>query len=148
MSASAAADTACKRKPIVEFLRLPEDGGAAYLAGLRCLKCGACYLDGGKRIACSKCAATGALESIRLSDRGKLWVYSIVHQSVPGVKTPYIAAIVDLPEGVSVRCNLIDLEPDPEKIQFDLPVEMTTSVVGKDREGNEVVAFFFRPAAR
>ena len=55
------------------------------------------------------------------------------------------SAIVDLPEGVSVRCNLIDVEPDPEAIRFGMPVEMTTGVSQQDSEGNDVVAFYFRP---
>jgi hypothetical protein len=55
--------------------------------------------------------------------------------------------VVDLPEGVSVRCTLVDVEPDPATLRFDLPVEMTTRVSQQDREGRDVVAFFFRPVA-
>ena len=132
------------QKPIVDFLRLPDDGGDPFLAGLRCGGCGATYLAG-RRLACSRCSSS-ALEEVSLSRRGKLWVYSIVHQSVPGVKTPYVAAIVDLDEGGSVRCNVVDVEPDPAKIPFGLPVEMVTRVAGQDRDGNDVVAFYFRPS--
>ena len=132
------------QRPIVDFLKLPDDGSSPYLAGLRCKSCGATYLAG-RRLACSRCSAA-ELEPLKLSDRGKLWVYSIVHQSVPGVKTPYIAAIVDLEDGVSVRCNVVDLEPDPAKIAFGLPVQMVTRVAGQDGEGNDVVAFYFRPS--
>lgn len=132
-----------RRRPIVPFLRLPDDG-EPYLAGQRCTRCGAVYL--GERRACSKCLAEGPFEEIRLSPRGTLWVYSVVHQSVPGVPVPYVVGIVDLPEGVSVRCNLIDVEPDPARVRFGMPVEMTTGVSQQDREGNDVVAFYFRPA--
>jgi hypothetical protein len=31
---------------------------------------------------------------------------------------------------------------------FDMPVEMVTSVVAKDREGHEVVAFAFKPSKK
>jgi uncharacterized OB-fold protein len=130
------------RRPIVPFLRLPERG-EPYLAGQRCTRCGAVYL--GSRRACSRCTAEGPFEEIALSRRGTLWVYSIVHQSVPGVPVPYVVGVVDLPEGVSVRCNLIDVEPDPAKLRFGMPVEMTTGVSQQDREGNDVVAFYFRP---
>jgi uncharacterized OB-fold protein len=131
------------RRPIVPFLRLPEHGDP-YLVGQRCRACGAVYL--GQRRACSKCTAAGPFEEIPLSRHGALWVWSIVHQSVPGVPVPYVVAIVDLPEGVSVRCNLIDIEPDPAKLRFGMPVEMTTGVSQQDREGNDVIAFYFRPA--
>jgi uncharacterized OB-fold protein len=130
------------RRPIVPFLRLP-DHGEPHLVGVRCESCGATYLGG--RIACSKCLARGPFREIPLSRTGTVYVWSIVHQSMPGVPVPYVVGIVDLPEGVSVRCNLIDVDPDPAKIQFGLPVEMTTGVSQQDREGNDVVAFYFRP---
>jgi uncharacterized OB-fold protein len=141
--AEAAPTTSEKKvRPIVPFLRLDD---RPHLVGKQCGSCGAVYL--GSRIACSKCGTAGQFSEIPLSTKGNLWVYSIVHQSAPGIPTPYIAAIVDLPEGVSVRCNIIDVEPDPAKIPFGMPVEMVTKKVREDREGNDVIAFFFRPAA-
>jgi uncharacterized OB-fold protein len=83
---------------------------------------------------------------VPLSKTGELYVWSIVHQSFPGVPVPYVVGIVDLPEGVSVRCNLIDVEPDPKALRFGMKVEMTTAISQQDKEGNDVVAFFFRPA--
>ncbi len=131
------------RRPIVPFLRVPADG-EPYLAGHRCTACGAIFL--GPRLACGRCMARGSFEEVPLSRTGTLWVYSIVHQSSPGVPVPYVAAIVDLPEGVSVRCSLVDVAPDPAALSFGMPVEMTTAVSQQDRDGNDVVAFFFRPA--
>jgi uncharacterized OB-fold protein len=60
---------------------------------------------------------------------------------------PYVVGVVDLPEGVSVRCNLVDVEPDPKHLVFGMPVEMTTGVSQQDKDGNDVIAFYFRPAA-
>ena len=141
MSASASSAPRARR-PIVPFLRLPDEG-EPHLVGQRCAKCGAVYL--GTRRACSKCTAEGPFEEIPLSRKGTVYVWSIVHQSMPGVPVPYVVGIVDLPEGVSVRSNLIDVEPDPAKLRFGMPVEMTTGVSQQDREGNDVVAFYFRP---
>ena len=53
--------------------------------------------------------------------------------------------MLSISEGVSVRCNLIDVEPDPAALRFGMKVEMTTGVSQQDREGNDVVAFYFRP---
>lgn len=131
-------------RPILPFLRLPTDGGEPYLVGQKCGACGAVYL--GKRVACSKCYAAGPFSEIPLSRKGKLHVFAIVHQSMPGVPTPYVAAIVDLPEGVCVRATLKDVEPDPQALKFDMPLEMITGVSQQDRDGNDVVAFWFRPA--
>jgi uncharacterized OB-fold protein len=143
-----------KQRPIAPMLRLPTaPGEKPYLVGYRCQACGATYIGEG-RVGCSKCTMTGPLQEVRLSDRGSLYVYSIVHQSVPGVAVPYISAIVDLPEGVSVRCNLVDVDPDPAKLQFGMPVEMVTRKVRERKEKNaegveetiDIIAFFFRPS--
>jgi len=133
-----------KARPIVPYLRLGGNGDTPHLVGQKCSACGAVYI--GNRVACAKCTATGPFNEIRLSDTGTLWVYTIVYQSVPGIKTPYVAGIIDLPEGVSVNCTVIDVEPDPRKIPFDMKVEMVTRTVRQDKEGNDVIAFFFRPA--
>jgi len=131
------------RRPIVPFLRLPESG-EPFLAGQRCDGCGAVYL--GRRQACAKCLGRGPFREVPLSRTGELYVWSIVHQSFPGVPVPYVVGVVDLPEGVSVRCNLIDVQPDPTALRFGMKVEMTTGVSQQDKEGNDVVAFYFRPA--
>jgi uncharacterized OB-fold protein len=132
-------------RPIVPFLKLDPK---PHLVGSKC-SCGAVFLDV-KRVACSKCGATASFKTIELSNKGKVYVFSVVHQSFPGIKTPYITAIVDLPDGVSVRSNLTDVSPDeiqknPKKF-FDMPVELVTGVVAKDREGHDVVGFSFRPS--
>lgn len=137
--------TATQRRPILPFLRIPENSNEKpYLVGNKCKSCGAIYL--GSRMGCSHCMSTEPMEEVRLSDHGELHVFSIVHQSAPGIPTPYIAAIVDLPEGVSVRCNIEGVEPDPKNLKFGMPVEMYTETVHVDKEGNEIVAFKFRPA--
>jgi uncharacterized OB-fold protein len=133
-----------QQKPIVPFLRLGEGGEKPYLLGSRCTNCQATYL--GKRMACSKCFSTEPMDEIKLSERGELHVFSIVHQSAPGIPTPYVAAIVDLPEGVSVRCNITGVEPDPSNLKFGMPVQMFAEKIRTDREGNEVIAFSFKPA--
>ena len=136
--------TAPKQQPILPFLRLPEKAGEKpYLAGMKCKQCGQVYL--GDRMACARCFSTEPMDEVRLSERGELHVFSIVHQSAPGIPVPYVAAIVDLPEGVSVRCNIEGVEPDPKNLKFGMPVEMFTEVVRTDKEGNEIVAFKFRP---
>ncbi len=142
MAAGSAASETRAVRPIVPFLVLDDP---PWLAGLRCQSCGATYLRSG-RPACAKCGAVRELEPVRLSDHGTLWVYSIVHQSAPGIPVPYVAAIVDLPEGVAVRCTLVDVAPDPAALPFGMPVRMITRPVRTDKEGRDVVAFFFTPA--
>jgi uncharacterized OB-fold protein len=130
--------------PVVPFLKLPE-GGSPYLEGQKCKGCGAIFL--GEREICAKCGARAQLEPVRLSDQGTLYSYSIVHRSFPGIEVPYVSAIVDLDGGGTIKGNLIGIDPDPEKVQFGMPVEVVyrDALGRKDAEGNSYVSYFFQP---
>ena len=85
----------------------------------------------------------------RLANRGTLYVYSIVHRTFPGIEVPYVSAVVDLEGGGTVKGNLIDIEPKPEKIKLGMPVEVVykDALGRKDKEGNSYLSYFFRPAS-
>lgn len=132
-----------KPRPVVRFLAIPDDGDP-YLEGHKCQNCGAIFL--GARETCSSCGTNGELEATRLSNRGELYVYSIVHRSFPGIDVPYVSAIVDLEGGGTVKGNLINVEPDPEKIRMGMPVEVVYEIAPrKDAEGNEYLTYYFQP---
>jgi uncharacterized OB-fold protein len=132
-------------RPILPIFKLQPQ---PHLVGIKCT-CGAIFLDL-KRLACSKCGETGKFSPVDLSTKGKVWVFSVIHQSFPGIKTPYVTAVIDLPEGVSVKSNLIDVDPEdlqknPQK-GFGMPVELVATQVATDRQGNAVMAFQFKPS--
>ena len=130
--------------PVVEYLKLPDDGDP-YLEGHKCGDCNSIFL--GEREVCSNCTARGKIKPMKLSNKGKLYSYSITFRSFPGIDVPYISAIVDLDGGGTVKGNLIDCEPDPEKIEFDMPVEVVfdDALGRKDAEGNSYISYFFKP---
>jgi uncharacterized OB-fold protein len=130
-------------RPIVPFLKIPASG-SPYLEGQKCKACGAIFL--GERDTCSKCGKSGAMEATKLSNRGELYVYSIVHRSFPGIDVPYVSAIVDLEGGGTLKGNLIHVEPDPAKIRMGMPVEVVYQIAPrKDRDGNEYLTYYFQP---
>lgn len=131
-------------RPIVPHLTLGETREQDYLSGSRCTNCNTLYV--GPRDYCAKCSTAGPFESVRFSPQGEVYVWSIIHQSRPGVPTPYIAAVVDLPEGVAVNANIGGIEPKPENMKFGLKVKMVTEKVSEDREGNSYIAYKFIPA--
>jgi uncharacterized OB-fold protein len=135
-----------KPLPVVEFLKIPEVG-TPYLEGHKCKQCGSVFL--GQRAHCSKCGARDSMGAVKLSSRGTLYVFSIVHRSFPGVEVPYVSAIVDLEGGGTVKGNLINVEPTPEKIKLGMPVEVVfkDALGRKDREGNSYLSYFFQPRA-
>lgn len=131
--------------PVVDFLKTTA-GGEPYLEGHKCKACAAVFL--GERSVCSKCGARGQIEAVRLANRGRLYVYSIVHRSFPGIEVPYVSAVVDLDGGGTVKGNLIGIAPDPEKIKMGMPVRVVfkDALGRKDKQGNSYVSYFFEPA--
>jgi uncharacterized protein len=131
-------------KPVMPYLSFAEDG-RPYLAGSRCQSCGQVFL--GRRETCARCAARGRMEAVELATRGRLYNYTIVYRSLPGVATPFISAIVDLDGGGVVKGNLLEVEPTPEKIRFGMAVDMVfrgaeTAVAS----GAGYLSHFFVPA--
>jgi uncharacterized OB-fold protein len=130
-----------KQVPIVDYLVL-EDGGA-YLQAHECTKCGAIYFD--RRNACARCA-NRTFGARRLGTTGVVRSFTIVQQAAPGVKVPYVSSVVDLDDGGEVKCDIVNVEPDPDVITLGMRVQLTTFVAGTDDEGTEALAFGFEPA--
>lgn len=130
---------------VVSYLKQPADGDP-YLEGSKCRCCGAVFL--GSRTTCAKCGARNQMQTIRLTNKGQLYSYSIVHRSFPGIDVPYVSAIVDLEGGGTIKGNLIDVEPDPEKIEFGMNVDVVygDALGRKDSDGNSYLSYFFKPA--
>lgn len=133
--------------PVVPYLKIPEDGDP-YLEGYKCGACGATFL--GERNVCSKCGARDQMSAVKLPNRGELYSFSIVHRSFPGVDVPYVSAVVDLEDGTAIKGNLINVEPDPDKIEFGMPVEVVfdDALGRKDKDGNSYLSYFFQPASQ
>ncbi len=130
-------------RPLVPYLTLGETRDQDYLNGSRCQNCKAVYA--GPRLYCSKCSSSGPFDTIKLGREGEVHVFTIIHQATPYVEAPYVAAIVDLPEGVSVNTNIVGIEPKPENIKFGMKVKMFTEKCSEDREGNSYIAYKFKP---
>lgn len=103
------------------FIRTDEMG-KPFLQGYKCSRCAEVLLE--HRRGCPNCAALGSLDTCRLSDTGRLFTYSIVHRSFPGIATPFVSAVVKLDGGGFIKGNLIGVDPVPEKIKFDMPVRV------------------------
>lgn len=132
------------RKPAVPYLKFDEDD-SPYLEGSRCAACGEIFL--GAREACARCATFGQMVPMVLSRHGRLYNYTIVYRSYPGVQVPFVAAVVDLEGGGTVKGNLIGIDAAPEKITFDMPVEMVfRSAELANSAGAGFISHFFVPA--
>jgi uncharacterized OB-fold protein len=129
--------------PAIPMIRIGEDGGA-FVAGSHCANCGNTFP--GERMACSACFRRDTIAPVQLGTRGKLYNYTIVHRSYPGVKVPFVAAIVDLDDGGSLRGTLLEVEPDPAKLPPDMPVDIVFRDTGQTSpDGKPFVSYFFVP---
>ena len=63
---------------------------------------------------------------------------------IVGVKS----ALVDLDGGGTVKGNLINVDPDPENVDFGMKVKVIfdDALGRKDSEGNSYLSYFFEPA--
>jgi len=127
--------------PLVSYLAI--DNGAPHLVANTCDQCGARFFD--RRNACARCGGR-AFSSSSLATTGKVTSFTIVQRAAPGVKVPFVSAVVELDDGASVQANIVDTEPDPDHVALGMPVRLTTYVAGTDDNGTEAVAFGFAPA--
>lgn len=128
--------------PLLSFIRRDETG--PYLAGTRCSACGHVYV--GTREVCANCTARGQMQPHRLAETGRLYVYTIVHRSFPGVETPFIDVIVDLDDGAHIKGTLVGIDPDPDKIAFDLPVKLVfREACPVNKPGKPYLTYVFEP---
>ena len=126
--------------PIVDYLVLE---GEPHLAANECKGCGARYFD--RRNACANAECDGGgFSRVAVSTMGTVQAFTIVTFAAPGIPVPFVAALVDC-EGTSVRANLINVEPDPERVELGMKVRLTTYSLGTDSEGTEAVGFGFEP---
>ena len=121
-SKMAEAATPPAHAPSIASLLKRDADGKPYLQGTKCGGCGHTFV--GERSVCAQCFARDKMQSVRLAEKGKLYSFSIIHRSFPGVETPFIDIIVDLADGSHIKGILRGVEPVPEKVKFDMPVKI------------------------
>ncbi len=113
------------------------------LIGSRCQNCGDHFFP--KRNICLSCGQED-IEETTLGRRGKIWTYTVARQTPPGslMQAPYVIAVVQLVEGAMVQAVLS--EYDPEAVRIGMEVEMVVEKMGTSAEGDDLMAFKFKPA--
>ena len=130
-------------KPVVPFLKAVT-AQEPYLEALACERCGKLFLD--ERRHCAACGARDALKPQRLQQTGRLHAYTVVYRSLPGVKVPYVSAVVDLDGGGTVKGNLLDVAPDPSAIEIGMRVRLTYPLIDRSAENRpSILTYAFAP---
>jgi uncharacterized OB-fold protein len=127
-----------KQIPLVDYLVL---GDNPHLVGHKCTNCGAIFFD--RRNACASCSQTD-FTTQEVANEGILRTFTIVSLAAPGIPVPFVAGVIDC-DGVSVRGNVINTEPDPDHVQTGMKVRLATYLVGTDDDGTEAIGFGYEP---
>ena len=102
------------------------------LIGTRCGNCNKVFFP--RRYICPSCRRIGKLEPYKLSGRGKVLSYSVVHEAANGFEdhVPYVLAIIELEEGPRLTAQITDCNPDGVKIGDE--VEIVFRRMGQESE--------------
>ena len=133
-------------KAAMPFIRF-DIKGEPFIEGRRCRACDAVMVD--ERLACPACGGRAGFDLFRGAQQGRLHAWSIVRRSYPGVPVPFVSAIVDLDDGLSLKGNLIGIDAEPEALPPAMPVRLVfgDAMGRQDKDGNSYIAYFFEPAA-
>ncbi|MEZ5232016.1 MAG: Zn-ribbon domain-containing OB-fold protein [Acidimicrobiia bacterium] len=124
--------------PLVDYLQL---GETPHLVAHTCADCGARFFD--RRNACASCFGDNFVEE-PVATEGEVRAFTIVTFAAPGVPVPFVAAVIDC-GGVSVRANLVNVEPDADHVHLGMKVRLATYSMGTDDDGVEAIGFGFEP---
>ncbi|RIK06531.1 MAG: hypothetical protein DCC48_06355 [Acidobacteria bacterium] len=127
-----------KQIPIVDYLVL--DDGDPHLMAHECSECGARYFD--RRNACASCGGREFTQRPLPTD-GVLRTFTIFGRS----DKPFASGVVELSDGTSVKANIVGIDPDPDRIELGMKVDMTTFSAGTDDDGTEAICFGFAPSS-
>jgi uncharacterized OB-fold protein len=113
-----------------------------YLIGSQCQSCGAVAFP--KRVTCHRCRSDD-MQEIPLSQRGRLASFTVAWAAPEGFKPPVILGYIDLPEGVRLFSMLTGCKPAREALPPGQEMELVFEEIRQDKDGNQIVAFKFRP---
>jgi len=124
--------------PVREGL-FAEDAEGGRLLGNKCRFCGRLFFP--KARFCSACFNQD-MEEVALSQRGKLYSYTIGHMPSTHFQPPYAIGLVDMPEGIRVFAPLKMTKDKPFRVGMDMEVVIEELWREDDKQ---VIGYKFRP---
>lgn len=119
--------------------------GKPFVEAHRCRACSAVVAE--PRPACPACTARDGFDAAPARETGRLIAYSIVKRSYPGIPTPFVSAIVELDDGLTLKANIVGAGFEPEGITPNMKVRLVfNDALGRtDKEGRAYVGYQFEP---
>jgi len=121
-----------------------------HLIGSRCKSCGDYFFPKIKTCRNPKCMSVDIEEAL-LGRKGKLWSYTINYYKAPSPYVspepfvPYAIAVVELPkEKMKIQGQIVSGYP-LETLKIGIDVELVIESLHKDAQGNDVLAWKWKP---
>ena len=130
-------------RPGHKAVRVGADG-RAWVEGFRCDSCFATFPEA--TMACRACAIRTPPGPYQVADSGKLFSWSVVHRSYPGIAVPFVSAIVDLDDGLALKGTLRSAEIAGLKAGMPIRLVMDDAGGASDKDGAPYVGFHFECA--
>ncbi|MBU6267444.1 MAG: OB-fold domain-containing protein [Sphingomonadales bacterium] len=127
-------------KPANKSVRI-DAAGKPFIEGFRCSECGAAFTE--QTMACRACGSRTPPAPFAAGDTGTLWSWSVVERSYPGVKVPFVSAIIDLDSGLTLKGTVIGA--DPAGLRQGRPLRLVFDDAGgaRDKDGAAYVGYHF-----
>lgn len=115
--------------------------GSAWVEAFRCAVCGAVMVQEPR--ACRSCGRRDSLMPFRPGTSGTLYSWAVIHRSYPGIKVPFVSAVVDLDGGLTIKGTL--LLDDLGSLYEGMPVKLVMDDAGgaTDKDGRPYIGFHF-----
>jgi uncharacterized protein len=114
-----------------------------YLVGAICGSCDTITFP--KRVVCPNCMKDDSMGEIPLRKRGTLYSFSINQMAPEGFQAPYVTGKIDLPEKVRIFSVITGCEPREDALEIGMEMEVVFVPLTKDRDGNDLIGYMFRP---
>lgn len=108
------------------------------LEASKCGVCGRVFLPTRKMCPVCHRKSIGKMETIKLSGKGEVYTYSILHSAQHGFddQVPYVMAIVKMDEGVKLTGQIVDV--DPSDVEIGMRVRSDFRKIGQDGQAGIV----------
>jgi len=127
-----------EKNPIREGMFSKGPNGTVMIAN-RCKSCGHVFFP--KVESCLTCFGE-TLEELPLSQKGKLFAYTVVQMPASHFDPPYAVGYVDLPEGIRIFTPLTILEDKP--FQVGMPMELIVDTLWYEND-KAIFGYKFSP---
>lgn len=121
-----------------------DGSGKPFLQGYRCGACGAVVPE--PTMACRACADRTPPAPFKSPETGRLWTWTVVQRSYPGVAVPFVSAVVDLDGGLTLKGTVVGVEPAQLRQGLPLRLVYDDAGGGTDKDGAPWIGFHFTVA--